>query len=59
MNRVVEILMRRDKLTKKEADKVLNDVREMMEECNYDPQECEEIMYSQLGLEMDYLYDIL
>ena len=28
-----------------------------LEDCNYDPSECEEIFMSELGLEMDYIID--
>ncbi len=48
MNRVVEILTR-----------ILRDVRQMMEDCNYDPNECEDIMSCELGLEPDYIMDVL
>ena len=59
MNRVVEILVRRDGITEAEAKSILNDVRQMFKECNYDPDECEDIMACELGLELDYLLDVL
>lgn len=59
MNRVVEILMRREQITEEEANQMLQDVREMLEECNYDPEESEDIISSELGLEPDYIMDIL
>lgn len=59
MNRVVRILMERDGLTEEEATAQLNEVREMMAECDYDTFECEEIIMSELGLELDYIMDIL
>ena len=49
MNRVVEILIRRDDLTQQEAEDRLLEVKQMMEDCNYDPMECDDI----------YLMDIL
>lgn len=48
MNRVVKILMQRDDLSQAEA-----------EECNYDPEESEDIISSELGLEPDYIMNIL
>ena len=59
MNEVVKILMERDGLTKEEANAQVMLVREEFEECGYDPYECEEIMMDELGLEMDYLFDII
>ena len=59
MNRVVEILVRRDGITEAEAKLILKDVRQMFKECNYDPDECEDIMACELGLEPDYIMDIL
>lgn len=59
MNRVVEILMHRDNLTQQEAEDRVLEVKQMMEDCNYDPEECVVIMGDELGLEMDYIEDIL
>ena len=39
MNRVVKILMERDDLSQAEAEGLLREVREMLEGCNYDPEE--------------------
>lgn len=61
MNRVVKILMERDGLTEREAKNVVNDVRTEIyaaaEQGCYD--EAEGIMESLLGLEADYLLDII
>ena len=57
MNRVVKILMQRDGLS--QAEELLREVRYMLEECNYDPEESEDIISSELGLEPDYIMDIL
>lgn len=57
--KVAEILCRRDGVTMEEAFKCIKDVLEMMEEVNYDPLECEEIMATELGLEPDYIFDLL
>ena len=59
MNRVVKILMERDDLSQTEAEHLLKEVRDMLEECNYDPEESEDIISSELGLELDYTMDIL
>lgn len=59
MNRVVEILMNRDGLTKRDAKKRLDSVRNMLDECSYDPDISEDIIYNELGIELDYLADIL
>ena len=61
MNRVVEILMERDGMTEQEAKNAVEDVRceitAAVEDGCYE--EAEDIMYSLLGLEMDYIFDIL
>ena len=61
MNRIVKILMNRDGLDESEAKALVNDVREMMLEAidNGDYAEAEEIMESELGIELDYIIDIL
>lgn len=61
VNKVVKVLMDRDGLTQEEATNQVNEVREMISDAagcgDYD--EVEDIMYSELGLEMDYIFDIL
>lgn len=59
MNRIAKILMERDDLTKEEAEEEIKEVQSMMEDCGYNPEECEDILQSQLGLEPDYLMDII
>ena len=59
MNKVVKILMERDGITEQEAQEMIQGTVNMMDECDYDPMECEDIMLSDLGLEIDYLFDIL
>lgn len=56
MNRIVEILMKRDDMTEDEANDLLDEVRDMILE-NSDS--AEDIVLEQLGLEMDYIFDIL
>ncbi|WP_195637122.1 hypothetical protein [Enterocloster bolteae] len=59
MNRIIEILMKRDGNTEKEAEARLDEVKNILEKCNYDADEAENIVLEQLGLEMDYIEDIL
>lgn len=56
-NEVVRILMERDGLTKEEAKERIEEVREMISEA--DPWEAEDILADELGLEMDYIFDII
>lgn len=49
-NSVIEILMRRDELTRQEAEEVIEEVRELMIE---NPDDAAEILMDELGLEMD------
>ena len=55
MEEIIKILMKRDENTREEALSIIEDVKEMMEECNYDPEECENIFETELGLEPDYI----
>lgn len=61
MSKIVEILMRRDNVTKEEAQHTLNVVKQEVQDAiavgDYD--EVEEIVASELGLEMDYIDEIL
>lgn len=59
MNRVVEILMRRDGDTKEEAEKRIANVQHRIEKYAFDDEEATEIIMDELGLEPDYLFDIL
>lgn len=57
MNKVVEILMKRDGMTKAEAEKLIDETREEL--LAADPFEAEDIIADYLGLEPDYIMDIL
>lgn len=57
MNKIVEILMDRDDMTQKEAKELVAETRE--EVMAGDPWEAEEIMRNNLGLEPDYIFDLL
>ena len=59
MRKVVEILMKRDGLSRTEAQEQFNEVRERIQECNFDPVETEDILIEELGLEMDYIFEFL
>ncbi|MFR3656703.1 MAG: hypothetical protein ACLTWK_00275 [Eisenbergiella sp.] len=59
MDKIVKILMSRDGMTKEEAVELIRDVRQMFEECEYDPVECEEIFYEEIGLEPEYMLAML
>ena len=50
---VVEILMKRDGITKKEAEELIQECAEALENGNY------EAIQEYLGLEDDYIFDIL
>ena len=56
-NGVIRILMERDGMTREEAQETLDEVREMLSEA--DPWEAEDILADELGLELDYIFDIL
>lgn len=56
---IVKILMERDGMSEEDAKDLVVDVKCMMAECNYSPNECELIMAQELGLEPDYLVDLL
>lgn len=55
MEEIVKILMERDGNTREEALSIIEDVKGMMEEVSYDPEECENIFETELGLEPDYI----
>lgn len=56
-NEVIRVLRERDGLTREEANERLEEVREMVYDA--DPYEAEDILADELGLEMDYIFDIL
>ena len=58
-NKVVDILMKRDNMSRTEAQERFNEVRDMIQECNFDPVETEDILIEELGLEMDYIFEFL
>lgn len=56
MNRIVDILMKRDKMSQQEAEALVN---ETLNEILDDPVAADDIMLSYLGLEPDYIIDLL
>lgn len=58
-NRIVEILCRRDGITTEEAEELIKETINEMEACGYAPCESEDIMLNNLGLELDYIFDLL
>lgn len=57
--RIVDILCRRDGIAPHEAHDLIDEAIRQMEEASFDPDECEEIMADILGLETDYILDLL
>lgn len=62
MNNVVKILMERDDISAKEARALVEETREEINDVlssggSYD--EIEEIIADNLGLEMDYIFDLI
>ena len=57
MDSVVEILIRRDGLTKSEAQDLVRETRELL--LTSDPWEADQIMADQLGLEPDYIMEVI
>ena len=55
-NQIVEILIRRDDLTRSEAEEELRRVRAEFDPLTDDP---EEILAYEFGLEPDYIFDLL
>lgn len=58
-DRVISVLCRRDGIPRQHAEYLVDEVIRLMEEANFAPFECEEIMMNELGLEMDYIFDLL
>lgn len=59
MNRVVKILMERDKLDRHLAENRVNEVKLMIKNSSLVYEDVEEIISEELGLEMDYLIDLI
>ena len=59
MNRVVKILMERDKLDRHLAENRVKEVKKLISNSSLDYNEVEDIIQSELGLEMDYIIDLI
>lgn len=59
MHRVAAILCKRDNCTFAEAEKLIAETIAEFEDCGFDPEACEAIMQNNLGLEMDYIVDLI
>lgn len=59
MNRVVEILCRRDGISVVEATRQVRHVQNMLNSSNWGVEEVEDILMEELGLEMDYIFDLI
>lgn len=61
MNRIIQILINRDGMTYEEACSHFNYVQSLIQDAvaNCNEGEIEDIMYEELGLEMDYIFDIM
>lgn len=61
MKNIKQILMDRDNMTAEEADELIEAVREDINfaASNGDYELAEDIMYGDLGLEMDYIFELL
>ena len=61
VGKIISIIARRDGMSRKEAASVVNEARKAILEAaaNDDYGSAEEIMYEELGLEMDYIFDLL
>lgn len=57
MENVIEILMERDGISRQEAEELIDETRDLL--LSSDAWEADDIMADQLGLEPDYIMDIL
>ena len=54
-NEIIQVLMDRDKMSKDEAEELLSDARESLD----DGEDPEEILLDHFGLEPDYIFDLI
>lgn len=57
MKKIVEILMERDGMTYADAKDLVNETRDLL--LSSDPWDADEIMADMLGLEPDYIMDLI
>lgn len=58
-NKIRDILCRRDGISKEEAQALIDQTIEEIHATDYDYEEVMDIMMNNLGLEMDYILDLL
>ena len=58
MNKIVKILMKRDNMTREDAEDLVKETRDLLLKLK-NPCEADYIIQDQLDLEPDYLFDIL
>ena len=58
MNKVVEILMERDDMSREHAERLVNETRDEIMMLD-NPLDADEVIEDYLGLEPDYLFDVL
>lgn len=58
-NRVVEILMQRDGFKRKEAENKLEECQKLIQDAFKNNRDVEDVIAMELGLESDYIFDIL
>lgn len=59
MNKMVEYLMKRDQVTEEEAQERLTAAKELISACDYEEEETEWILRTELGLELEDLDDVI
>ena len=59
LNPVVKILMKRDGMSKQDAQDLVDNVRENVLQCGGSFEDASDILADGLGLEMDYIFDVL
>jgi hypothetical protein len=59
MNAIVDILVKRDGVSRKEAEAQVEDIRERILSGEIDALDIDDVMMDELGLEPDYILDLI
>lgn len=59
MNAIVDILVKRDGISRKEAEAVVENIRERILSGEIDVFDIDDVMMNELGLEPDYILDLI
>jgi hypothetical protein len=59
MSTIVDILVKRDGISRKEAEAVVEDIRERILNGEIDAFDIDDVMMDELGLEPDYILDLI